>query len=469
MNMIPLYEYVSQFIRLEKCNGSYWALCPFHNEKTPSFNISNEKYYCFGCKAGGGLLSFIIHYHNISYQEALHIVNDKKSYNDDNNILYVLHDWFQKSITYNEINYLALRGLTIDDIYKYKIGYVNSSITQYLSQMHYSVESILSTGLVYAKYSKLYDLLNDRIIFPIYNNGILVSFAGRSISLKPKYINGLETETFKKSNILHGYTFQHSKYILIVEGYTDVIALAKHNISSFATMGSLSLTQLLHIWKTCSCPIICLDGDEAGRKSTLRIIRNALPYLSYNKRLKFCIIDNDPDYMIHNNQFDLLMYKIRNAMTLTEYITYYDLINYITLEEIQDKYIKSALMKSFTSSKCKPTLIPFIKCGLQEQIILAALIVYSELLIDYSEEIASIVFQNDKVLHNILNKQSTEEIDCTVLTKYTITKDIAADIIISTAQFFRQNDYINKMHSKLHNDFSDDTWNSICNMHLSNK
>lgn len=451
--MITLLEYAKRYLELKEYNQQYWSICPFHAEKTPSFNISNNKFYCFGCKIGGGLISFVMQYHAMTYAQALSEIGEEhKTYN----VLNILHQWFKQSITYKEIEYLNNRGLTIDDIYKYELGYVKSSIAQYLLNMNISVEEILSTGLVYQKEGRLIDLLMNRIVFPIYDEGILVSFSGRSDD-KPKYINGLETSQFKKSNILHGYSLQNSKYTLIVEGYTDVIALSKINISAYATMGSLSLIQLKKIWNKDQCPIICMDGDEAGHNAMIRIISYALPYISSNYSLKICFIENDPDYMIHNNRAELLMYKIRNAKDIIYILNKFQ--DKFDISQIKDRNIKYKL-KNYKQSKTY-----YINNILKEDIIIEGLYIYRDLLEKYYEDIAKIDFINYQIINDLINGKNIN-INTNLLKQYNISKEIISDIIIETSMIHSQKrnkiQYIKELNDK----FSQETWNIICNKNL---
>lgn len=450
---MTLLEYAKQYLNLEERNQSHWALCPFHNEKTPSFTISNNKYYCFGCKSGGGLISFVMQYQNVSYQSAileLGYSNTKK-----NNILFVLQSWFLNSITYEQISYLKMRGFSVDDIYKYKIGYVSSSISLYLLNLGYSIEEIISTGLVYQKNGKLIDLFNKRIVFPIYDNENLVSFSGRAYKNdeKPKYINGLCTKSFKKNKVLHGYNFSSSLYTIVVEGYTDVISLAKNNIRSYATMGSLSLEQLEKIWKIDSCPILCMDGDNAGQKALKRIIQYAIPYISRHKSLKICIIENDPDYMINNNQFDFLMFKIRNSICIFDYINEKN----IFVNAKNNKYAQYKIHKYVKKTET------YVHDWIQETIICESLIKYSEIIDECSEYLASINFKNENLVDDIISGRVTK-LKTNMLNKNNISKSVACNIIKEISELYRRKNFKYSMINQLKSDFSDNKWKKVYHM-----
>ena len=449
--MNSLLEYISQYVDLHQKGGSHWAKCPFHDEKTPSFNVSNNKYYCFGCKVGGGIISFIMNYHGLSYREAMLIVNEKNiSYSSTSNVMEELHKWFKLSLSYIEIDYLNKRGIDIEDIYRFGIGYVSGSIFRYLSSLNYSVEDILSTGLVLQKEGQFFNLFDNRIVFPIYNNNILVSFSGRTLNNdKPKYINGSETKIFRKHDTLHGYIFNKSKYTLIVEGYTDVISIAKKGINVFATMGTFSLKQLQRVWSIDTCPIICLDGDEAGKKACLRIIDFALPYISKSKSLKIATINDDPDYMINHGMEREFIYSINNASTIEDYLS---LLNQSDLETIKNKRNNKSQSLSLSQSR-------IVDQSLREKIIISLLNKYPEVIEECSEDLSKITFT--KHYQSLIEKiKNSEEIDIH-FNMNNITREEAIEMIsdiVKTTMLLEHKKCITDAFKK---DFSEQSWKRL--------
>ena len=328
-NKTNLSDYLSTFLSLEKRGKSHICKCPFHNEKTPSFNINDEKglFYCFGCGVGGNVFTFLQKYKNISFQESLKIIteylgikyeslesqknlNNIQKYQD---ILKEINNFFVTEFMKSESaqSYLKKRGINLDSIKKFQIGLCPKNILPF--KKFCISKGLLETdlkelGLLIP--SKTYDgdflRFQNRIIFPILNtSGKIVGFGGRTlINSKIKYINSSESSIFKKNEHLFGLwqnknSIKEKGYLFMVEGYLDVISLYSRNINnSVATLGtSLSKIQIERIWSLVSNPIICFDGDEAGLKAMNQLALKILNYLKPGKTIKFMIIPDgeDPD------------------------------------------------------------------------------------------------------------------------------------------------------------------------------
>lgn len=299
---------ISEYTHLTKKGNSYLGLCPFHNEKTPSFSVNEEKqmYYCFGCGAGGNTITFLMQKENMTFVEAIKYLADKAHINIEeasntkeerakinlrNELLEIHTDaarFFYKQLMKPEhqsiLEYLLKRGLNMQTIKHFGIGYAPSDYTilyNHLKQKGYSDESLLQSGLVNIskKSSILYDRFSDRIMFPIFNlQKRVIAFGGRVLGNEmPKYLNSPESILFNKSLNLYGLNFaksvSHESYIL-VEGYMDVIAMHQagftQTVASLGTAFTASHAKLLKRYT--KEVIIMYDSDNAGVNATLRAI-----------------------------------------------------------------------------------------------------------------------------------------------------------------------------------------------------
>ena len=334
-NKIRLSEYLSKYLELTPRGDSFIAKCPFHNEKTPSFSINDQKglFYCFGCGVGGNVFTFITKYEKISFIESLKIVSNELGIKlDDKNIktkniketkgyelLYQCNEFFKRELLENKRanNYLTSRSISNNFIKKFEIGYCpqnSDSLIMYLENKGFSISEIYEQGIIIksTKSEKPFLRFSDRITFPIFSFvEKIVGFGGRTISnSKIKYINSAENFIFKKSENLYGLkqnieNIRNNNELILVEGYLDVLGLNSNKIeTSVASLGTtLSETQINKIWSIVDIPIICFDGDIAGLKAMKSIALKVLKYLNPGKSVKFIILPEgqDPDNYI--NQF----------------------------------------------------------------------------------------------------------------------------------------------------------------------
>ena len=340
-NKIRLSEYLSKYLELTPRGDSFIAKCPFHNEKTPSFSINDQKglFYCFGCGVGGNVFTFITKYEKISFIESLKIVSNELGIKlDDKNIktkniketkgyelLYQCNEFFKRELLENKRanNYLTSRSISNNFIKKFEIGYCpqnSDSLIMYLENKGFSISEIYEQGIIIksTKSEKPFLRFSDRITFPIFSFvEKIVGFGGRTISnSKIKYINSSENIIFKKSENLYGLKhnidiIKKNNEIILVEGYLDVLGLNSNKIeTSVASLGTtLSETQINKIWSIVDIPIICFDGDIAGLKAMKSIALKVLKYLNPGKSVKFIILPEgqDPDNYI--NQFGKESFK----------------------------------------------------------------------------------------------------------------------------------------------------------------
>ncbi|MBY0481947.1 MAG: DNA primase [Chitinophagaceae bacterium] len=338
-NRIDILDVVGEFVKLKKRGTNYLGLCPFHNEKSPSFTVSPAKeiYKCFGCGKSGNSIGFLMEHEKYSYVEALRWLAaryniaveetesspEQKLLNQTADSLYAINHFAQKFFTAqltetNEgkniaLSYLQERGFRESIIQKFQIGYNPESkdaLTKALLENQFNAEILPKTGLVSLRNNdELVDNYRGRIIFPIHNNsGKIIGFGARVIGKAdraPKYINTPENEIYSKSKILYGSYFARqaidkANECLLVEGYTDVVSLHQAGIENVVASGGTSLTtdQIRLIKKYTNNLTIIYDGDNAGIKAALRGLDMALEE-GLNVKLVLIPDKEDPDSYVN--------------------------------------------------------------------------------------------------------------------------------------------------------------------------
>lgn len=335
---IDVIDIVGSFVKLKKRGANYLGLCPFHNEKTPSFTVSPAKeiYKCFGCGRSGNSISFLMEHEKYSYTEALRwlaarynveveeteVSPEFKQQQQTADSLYIINGFAQKYFSEQlfesedgvdiGLSYLKERGFREDIIRKFQIGYClqqRDAFAKAALGAQYNPELLVKTGLVVQRDEGLVDNYRGRIIFPVHNNtGKVIGFGARIIAKNdraPKYINTPENEIYIKSRILYGSYFARQAIdkndeCLLVEGYTDVVSLHQAGIENVVASGGTSLTidQLRLIKKYTNNLTIIYDGDNAGIKAALRGLDMALEE-SLNVRLVLIPDKEDPDSYVN--------------------------------------------------------------------------------------------------------------------------------------------------------------------------
>jgi DNA primase len=343
---IDIIDIIGEYVKLKKRGSNYLGLCPFHNEKTPSFTVSpaKELYKCFGCGKSGNAISFLMEHDKLSYVEALkwlanrynieieetYVSNEEKLTAQVADSLYIINNFtnnfFTQQLLETEegqtiaLSYLQQRGFRTETIKKFSIGYnphTKNALTQALLQHQFNQELLLKTGLVNNRNNELTDNYRGRIIFPIHNHsGKIIGFGARVIGnadKAPKYINTPENEIYVKSKVLYGSYFARqaidkANECLLVEGYTDVISLHQAGVENVVATGGTSLTtdQLRLIKKYTNNLTIIYDGDNAGIKAALRGLDMALEE-GLNVRLVLIPDGEDPDSYV--NKVGTLAFK----------------------------------------------------------------------------------------------------------------------------------------------------------------
>lgn len=345
---------VSKYLSLKpKGNGEYLGLCPFHNEKTPSFTVSDIKgfYYCFGCKKHGNIFDFIINKEGVDFATALKKLAqiagiELPKYNaagkkEKTDVYYKIyeatanfyHQQLSMPIANNARKYLKERGITDEDISKFYLGYSpsNSSfLEKHLAKNFSNKDVIASKVLKMGKHNKVYDPFYNRVVFPIYDNlNRCVAFGGRILGDgQPKYLNSSENPIFIKGEHLYGINFSlrqayAEKEIIIAEGYLDVISLIKNNFMTVAPLGTaLKVSQIEKLWKSVDKIILCLDNDTAGLSAILKVSEEVLPILNEGKSLFIATMTGgkDPDEIIKNLGVSHFRKIIKNALPLSEFL-----------------------------------------------------------------------------------------------------------------------------------------------------
>lgn len=303
-------EVIGDFLQLKKKGADYWACCPFHNEKSPSFSVSSVKgiFKCFGCGEGGNSVDFLMKHEHLSYPEALRYLahkynipieekeqsTEQKELQSDRESLLVLNDfaktYFQDQLHKTDegrsigLGYFKQRGFSDDILSEFQLGYcpnVWSSFSDYALKMGYQTKFLLKSGLSKERNGALYDTFRERVIFPIHNmTGRVVGFGARILTSDKKmakYLNSPESEVYEKSKIVYGI-FQAKKDIsaqqncYLVEGYTDVLAMHQVGIKNVVASSGTSLTkeQIKLIKRYAPNITILYDGDFAGIKASFR-------------------------------------------------------------------------------------------------------------------------------------------------------------------------------------------------------
>ncbi|WP_419420186.1 DNA primase [Legionella sp. D16C41] len=346
-----LVELIDSYVPLKKRGNSYTACCPFHNEKTPSFNVVAKKqfYHCFGCGVSGNAISFVMSYLSQGFVDAIETLalrlgmqvpreqNQEKIQQSLSlyQILNKVSQFYQKSLKNaptEVINYLRHRGLTGEIAKQFQLGYAPLGWHTLEGQFKEYKADLITTGMLVKKDDgKTYDRYRHRIIFPIHDrNGRIIGFGGRAIDAeqKPKYLNSPETIIFQKNRELYGLhqILQQqttNDTILIVEGYLDVIALAQHGISNaVAALGTAASSYHIQLLSKHTRQVIfCFDGDEAGKQAAWRALENSLPLLDNNLDARFVFLPDghDPDSLVRVEGREKFLERINGSIPLSQY------------------------------------------------------------------------------------------------------------------------------------------------------
>ncbi|WP_338516352.1 DNA primase [Alteromonas gracilis] len=361
LSRTDVVEVVDSRVKLKKAGKNYQACCPFHNEKTPSFTVSQDKqfYHCFGCGAHGNAISFIMEFDRLEFVEAIEELaryhglevprekgsrpamseEKKQQQQDDYAVMEQVTRFFQHQLRQNSnskkaIDYLKNRGLSGDIVKQWEIGYAPDSWDALLKTFGTDpqrIKQLVDLKLVNRNdQGRTYDFFRDRIMFPIRDKrGRVVGFGGRVLDDGgPKYLNSPETRIFHKGSELFGFYSARQQNrtldtVVIVEGYMDVVALSQFDINiATAALGTATTPEHIQMLVRATSHIVCCyDGDRAGREAAWRALENALPALKDGVRLSFLFLPDgeDPDTMVRQVGKDAFMGMLDEAMPLSRF------------------------------------------------------------------------------------------------------------------------------------------------------
>jgi len=356
LNRVDIVDVVQRYVQLRKAGTNYVGLCPFHNEKTPSFSVSPTKqfYHCFGCGVHGNAIGFLMAYASLGYVDAVKDLAsqagmqvpesqprspEEAARKEREPDLYALMekamDFYRAELKKSPraIEYLKGRGLNGEIAARYRIGYAPDDWQALQGSFsNYEDKSLVEVGLVIQnEEGKRYDRFRDRVMFPILNaRGAVIGFGGRILDKgEPKYMNSPETPLFEKGRELYGLpqardAIRTAGRVLVVEGYMDVVALAQFGVGyAVATLGTA--TTPVHVSKLLRLAdelVFSFDGDAAGRKAAWRALEVSLPLAPDHKPIRFLFLPEgeDPDTYIRKHGREAFETRVREAETLSQFL-----------------------------------------------------------------------------------------------------------------------------------------------------
>lgn len=389
-SVADIVSVIGDYVELKRAGSNYVGLCPFHNEKTPSFSVSPSKgiFHCFGCGVGGDVISFIMQKEGLSYPEAIKFLADKlgilvetnevnkEKYEHRKKLFEINNEaklFYYKNLLINDIpkEYIKKRNLNNNLINKFIIGYADgkNSLYRHLLQKGYQKDDIIEVGLINQdEKGNVYDKFRNRLMFPIVDiRGNVIGFGGRALAdSRAKYMNSPQNLAYDKSKNVYGVSNLKNSTkvgkIILVEGYMDVISLTNYGFDyAIASLGtSLTHDQAKLIKRYCKNIYICYDGDSAGQNATSRAIEifkehdispniivipdNMDPddYIKqYGNESFDRLIDNAVDSVIYEYKKILQKYDINDVkekIQLIDDLT--TLLSKLDREVIRDEYIK---------------------------------------------------------------------------------------------------------------------------------
>ncbi|WP_038183052.1 DNA primase [Vibrio rhizosphaerae] len=361
---LDIVDVIDARVKLKKKGKNYSACCPFHNEKTPSFSVSQDKqfYHCFGCGVHGNAIDFMMEYERLEFVEAieelagllgLEVPREKgttpfdaqksQARKEQKRTLYDLMEqiaqFYRHQLRHTSskvaIDYLKNRGLSKEIVQKFGIGYIADEwdlVHKNFSRTPESEQMLTAAGmLVENDNGRRYDRFRGRVMFPIRDRrGRVIGFGGRVLGDgTPKYLNSPETDIFHKGKELYGLyevlqAHREPPQILVTEGYMDVVALAQYGVDyAVASLGTSTTNDHLQVlFRQTNAVVCCYDGDNAGRQAAWRALENALSLLSGNKTLKFMFLPDkeDPDSYIRQHGTEAFEHQVRQSMSFSDFL-----------------------------------------------------------------------------------------------------------------------------------------------------
>ena len=368
LNRVDIVDVVGQHVKLKKAGANYQGLCPFHSEKSPSFSVSPTKqfYHCFGCGAHGSAISFLMEYSGLGYVDAieelarsagLDVPREERTANDVarqqqamalSEVMSSAADWYRQQLkgSTRAVEYLKGRGLTGEIAKRYSLGYApdgwqgleavfgsyaNDEVAKTLVEGGLLIQGEQAEGSPVTKPAvKRYDRFRDRVMFPIRNpKGQTIGFGGRILDQgEPKYLNSPETPLFSKGNTLYGLfearqAIRAQEYVLVCEGYMDVVALAQLGFpNAVATLGTAcTANHVRMLLRQTDKVVFSFDGDSAGQRAAQRALEACLPLMSDDKEIRFLFLptEHDPDSYVRAYGAPAFEKVIKEAMSISSF------------------------------------------------------------------------------------------------------------------------------------------------------
>lgn len=352
---VDIVDIIDQRVSLKKSGNNFSACCPFHNEKTPSFTVSQNKqfYHCFGCSANGNAISFLMEYEGMHFVDAVESLADvvglevprnpqAAKARNDSKPLYILMESIaayyvsQLRSSPEAIAYLKKRGLSGETAKRFSIGYVPDGWDGLLKRFPNEEASMLKTGMLIKGDggNRPYQRFRHRIMFPIKDKrGRVIAFGGRVLdNQEPKYLNSPETQLFHKGQELYGLyearkSGQDAGMIIVVEGYMDVVALSQYGIDNVvATLGTAANQQHAELlFRTVSNIVYCFDGDRAGRAAAWRALTATLACLTDGRDAHFLFLPDgeDPDSVVNTHGAAGFNDLLSRRIPIVDYLYHY--------------------------------------------------------------------------------------------------------------------------------------------------
>ncbi len=399
---VDIVDVVGKYVQLKKGGANYMGLCPFHNEKSPSFTVSPTKqfYHCFGCGAHGSSIGFLMEYSGLTYVDAI------KDLAQNNGMIVPIEDkllpaqraevlakslalsevmtkagdYYRQTLRTSEraIAYLKGRGLSGEIAARFGLGYAPDAWDALRSVFaDYQVSALVESGMVIDKtddegaHRKRYDRFRDRIMFPIRNTkGQIIGFGGRILDQgEPKYLNSPETALYQKGLELYGLfearqAIREAGYVLITEGYMDVVALAQLGFpQAVATLGTACTpTHVQKLLRQTDQLVFSFDGDSAGRRAARRAFDACLSQVTDGKIIKFLYLptEHDPDSFVRERGAEAFAQEINDAMPLSQFFM---------REVIADHDLTTAEGRAQTQFDAKPLMQQMQPSSLRLQLV----------------------------------------------------------------------------------------------------
>jgi len=377
-----IIEVVGKRVQLKKAGREFKACCPFHDEKTPSFTVSPGKgfYHCFGCGAHGTAIGFLMEFEHMSFVEAIESLagtmgvdvprdaSDRpaRRYDELFSLMESVDKYWQGQLREHVVasDYLKQRGIDGETARRFGIGFAPDGWSRVLDKFGKTAETIerlLATGLIIRKDNgKHYDRFRERIMFPIRDQrGRCIAFGGRAIGDgEPKYLNSPETVLFHKGRELYGLfearqALRHIDRLVVVEGYMDVVALARNGIDyATATLGTATTADHLNrLFRITENVVFCFDGDRAGKAAAWRALENALPQIREGRQIGFVFLPDghDPDTYVNEYGSDAFVKAVDNSVALSDFLIR-ELSSQVDMDTVDGKARLAELAKPLINS-----------------------------------------------------------------------------------------------------------------------